>query len=183
MKKIPTIFKRDHTTLKHNVTQEINPDCQWVFDGEGIATYKYDGTCVMYDGKWWARREVKPGKIPPPGYLPLDFDHVTGKQMGWEPIEQSPFFKCWVEAVGDSEFEHGTYELLGPKIQGNPEKLDRHLLVSHNKAPIFDVERTYSGILAFLFSTTTLLGYIEGLVFKHPDGRMAKIKYKDFLTD
>lgn len=59
MRKIPTIFFRDENNMKL-VGDQLNPTCQWVFDGEGIATRKYDGTCVMLDddGKWWARREV-----------------------------------------------------------------------------------------------------------------------------
>jgi hypothetical protein len=41
-----------------------------VLDGEGVATRKYDGTCVMFDGDgWWARREVKPGKTAPAGFV------------------------------------------------------------------------------------------------------------------
>ena len=46
MKKIPTIFLRDEQDRKH-VTNQINPECQWVFDGKGIATIKYDGTWVV----------------------------------------------------------------------------------------------------------------------------------------
>lgn len=46
MKKIPTVFVRDpETNLKH-VRDEVHPDCQWVLDGEGVPTRKWDGTCV-----------------------------------------------------------------------------------------------------------------------------------------
>ena len=34
MKKIPTLFKRDPVN-RSLVTREVNPDCQWVIDGEG----------------------------------------------------------------------------------------------------------------------------------------------------
>ena len=68
MKKIPTVFRRDPDDMRH-VTSEVHPDCQWVLDGEGTPTRKYDGTCVMFDGtRWWARREVKPGKTAPNGF-------------------------------------------------------------------------------------------------------------------
>ena len=63
MRKIPTALVRDPDDRAH-VLDEVTPGCEWVFAGEGIATRKYDGTCTMLDGngKWWARREVKPGK-------------------------------------------------------------------------------------------------------------------------
>ena len=66
MNKIPTVFQRNENDRRY-VTREVNPECQWVLDGEGVPTRKFDGTCVRLadDGSWWARREVKPGKEPP----------------------------------------------------------------------------------------------------------------------
>jgi hypothetical protein len=63
VKKIPTVFRRDPEDMKR-VLPEVSPGCEWVLDGEGVATRKYDGTCVRLDedGKWLARREVRPGK-------------------------------------------------------------------------------------------------------------------------
>jgi hypothetical protein len=46
MNKIPTVFRRDPDDRKR-VLPEANPDCQWVLDGEGTPTRKYDGTCVL----------------------------------------------------------------------------------------------------------------------------------------
>lgn len=74
------------------------------------------------------------------------------------------------------EMVDGTYELIGPKIQGNPEKSIGHWLVAHGKQ-ILDVgERTYENLTAYLISHA-----FEGIVFHHTDGRMAKIKRKDFM--
>jgi hypothetical protein len=74
MRKIPTLFRRDPDDLKH-VLPEVNPGCEWVLAGEGVATRKFDGTCVRFDGKsWWARREVKPGKVPPAAFAPVETD-------------------------------------------------------------------------------------------------------------
>ena len=69
MEKIPTLFVRDDQDRRY-VTPEVTPGCEWVLAGEGIARRKYDGTCVMYgaDGRWWARRAVKPGKTIPPHF-------------------------------------------------------------------------------------------------------------------
>lgn len=41
MKKISTLFKKNPENLGL-VIDEVNPQNQWVFDGEGIATRKYD---------------------------------------------------------------------------------------------------------------------------------------------
>ena len=131
MQKIPTVFLRNPGDRAH-VLPEINPECHWVIDGEGVPTRKYDGTCVMLDadGHWWARREVKPGKTQPPNYQPISTDEVTGKTVGWEPIAQSAFAKYHAEALANVEqlvgladkdaptFKPGTYELVGPKING-----------------------------------------------------------------
>ena len=89
MKKTPTIFKRDE--VKRNlVTEEINEVCQWVFDGEGKATRKYDGTCCkIQDGKFFKRREVKKGKNDPDCFVLEQEDTTTGKRVGWVPVEEN----------------------------------------------------------------------------------------------
>ena len=95
MQKIPTIFERDWEGDRSRVLDQPVSGTEWVFEGEGNALRKYDGTCVMLDteGKWWARREVKDGKTPPPGFMSSGHDHITLKNVGWEPVEQSPFGK------------------------------------------------------------------------------------------
>jgi len=183
VQKIPTIFLRDPDALKH-VTDQPNPACGWVFDGAGAPTRKYDGTCVLFDGaRWWARREVRPGKTPPPNYRPVETDPNTGKTVGWEPVEQSAFAKYHMEALaGDLSVVDGTYELVGPKVNGNPEQVGRHLLVRHGYQTSADDDaltslvRDFAGFRSWLLAHPTW----EGIVFHHPDGRMAKIKRRDF---
>lgn len=181
MEKIPTVFERDWDGDRSRVLPQIHAGCEWVIDGEGVATRKVDGTCVMFDGTlWWARRDVHEGKEPPPNYVALtDPDPETGKISGWEPIEQSPFAKFWEEALRNANINEiwppGTYELLGPKIQKNPERLERHELWGHALSEQALVNRTFDGMKAFLEKR----GW-EGVVFHHPDGRMAKIKGRDF---
>lgn len=175
MRKIPTLFKRDPEDMSR-VTDEVHPDCQWVLDGEGIATRKYDGTCVMRDedGNWWARREVKPGKRPPPNFRAEETDPNTGKTVGWEPSGQSPFAKFIGEVLATEDgHPAGTYELCGPKINGNPEGYESHVLVRHEAAQRFSP-----------MSPDALIDYCrekgyEGVVWHHPDGRMAKLKVRD----
>lgn len=181
MKKIPTLFIRDEQERRY-VTDHLNPGCEWVLAGEGVATRKYDGTCVLLDpeGAWYARREVKPGKTPPPGWFEVDHDEVTGKRVGWEPIGASPFVKFFDEAIRykaeDGPFAPGTYELIGPKINGNPEDAIRHALVPHADAEVMnEPNRDFASLAVWLPAQPH-----EGVVWHHPDGRMVKLKRRDF---
>lgn len=179
MRKIPTLFRRDPDDMKR-VLPEVTPGCEWVLAGEGVPTRKYDGTCVLIqrDGmavKAFARREVKPGKNPPPHFLAVDHDDTTGKTVGWEPAEQSGFAKFIAEAITGDELP-GTYELVGPKVQGNPEGYERHTLVRHDEAERLDnVPLTFDGLRDYLLATP-----YEGIVWHTEDGRMAKLKKRDF---
>jgi hypothetical protein len=180
MQKIPTLFVRDPQDMKR-VLPVVNPECQWVLNGEGIATRKYDGTCVLLDnyGRWWARREVKPGKPTPANYVPISTDENTGKTVGWEPIEQSAFAKFHAEALDwqGPVVAPGTYELIGPKINGNPEKQPGHFLQPHFAADHLMAPHDFDGLREWLLAHEQL----EGIVWHHPDGRMAKLKRRDFV--
>lgn len=186
MRKIPTVLVRDPDDRKH-VLPEVTPGCEWVLAGEGTPTRKYDGTCVMLDedGQWWARRQVKPGQARPRGFRVVESDPVTNKAFGWEPMEQSAFAKWHAEALHPGESATpsrvpGTYELCGPKINGNPEGFNRHVLVPHEYAmelrSILDLD-TPEELISFA-RWAGEEGY-EGIVWHHPDGRMAKLKARD----
>lgn len=180
MRKIPTLYQRDPGNMAR-VINEVNPAAAWVLGGPAIATRKFDGTCVMLDDDsgWWARREVKPGKQPPGIYRPEETDRSTGRTVGWEPVGQSSFRKMWLEAVEQAgHCEPGTYELCGPKVNGNPEGLDRHTLIRHGDEVLADVPTDFAGLAEFLADFP-----YEGIVWHHPtDGRMAKIKRRDFQS-
>lgn len=182
MRKIPTVFVRDPENPKL-VTEQVNPGCEWVLAGEGVATRKYDGTCVMLDedGEWWARREVKAGKAAPDSFEPVSTDPATGKTVGWEPIGQSPFGKFHAEALWNPMERRriGTYELCGPKINGNPEKADSHVLIAHADAETVGASGWDYAMIRQLVTSLAADGW-EGIVWHHPDGRMAKIKARDF---
>jgi hypothetical protein len=191
MQKIPTVFKRDPENMKR-VLPEVNPGCEWVLAGDGVATRKYDGTCCMFDGEqWWARREVKPGKEPPANFQAVETDETTGKTVGWEPMEQSAFAKWHETALPSLRLspEHqkvvqGTYELCGPKINGNSETFDDHVLIRHGEAELLYLPDLHpDGSIEMMMDI--LKGYVldfpyEGIVWHHPDGRMAKLKRRDF---
>jgi hypothetical protein len=180
LRKVPTLFRRDPENMAR-VLREVEPRCQWVLDGEGVATRKYDGTCVTFDDTdWWARREVKKGKSTPEGFIAVETDPATGKTVGWEPIEQSPFVKFWREAVAaapEGSWLPGTYELCGPKVQGNPERYERHVLIRHEAADeVQEPAREFDALMDWLLKQGSK---IEGIVWHHPDGRMAKLKVAD----
>jgi uncharacterized protein YbjT (DUF2867 family) len=126
---------------------------------------------------------VKNGKTPPPLWVPEDHDPITGNSVGWEPIEQSPFAKFHAEAIAEEEFRPGTYELLGPRINGNPDDFAAHLLMPHGWAPLSQREqlatapRDWDGLREWLTARDW-----EGIVWHHPDGRRAKLKRRDFRS-
>ncbi len=187
MKKIPTLFVRNPDDRRF-VLPEVTPGCEWVLAGEGTPTRKWDGTCVMLDEDdvWWSRREVKPGKKTPNDYVPLSTDSATGKTVGWEPIEQSPFAKFHEEAlIHAGLMEPGTYELVGPKINGNPDCLGSHTLLAHGwarKDELPDIEaspRDFDGLREWLRARP-----YEGIVWwRDPADQncdKAKLKRRDF---
>lgn len=176
MKKIPTMFERDWAGDKSRVVDQVHPGCEWVAAGEGVATRKLDGTsCMMREGKMLKRREVRPGDIAPSGFEISGYDEETGKTVGWTPVGDGPEDK-WHRAAHSATLPDGTYELVGPKIQGNPEKYGEHSLVSHDDTKKYnDAPRDFNGLKDWLSTRD-----IEGIVFHHPDGRMAKIKKRDF---
>jgi hypothetical protein len=193
VRRIPTLFVRDPEDRRF-VTDQVTPGSEWVLAGEGVATRQYNGVCVSYDPSlvpetdpaltahgtnildgWWARRWIRSGEQPPPGFVPLEADPESGRTVGWEPATQSPHVHSLLQAVMSTQDpQPGTYELIGPRIKRNPERADRHTLVRHEDAPTVDAPRTYEALRQWL----PRQGY-EGVVWHHPDGRYAKLKRGD----
>jgi hypothetical protein len=175
MKKIPTIFVRDMSKQPALVTPEWHPECLWVRDGEGVATRKWDGTCCMVrDGKLYRRRELRPGDVASADFESEGTDENTGKTVGWVPVGDGPDDRYHREAFSGQP--DGTYELCGPKVQGNKDKAEAHVLIKHGNAVMGSAPRDFDGLREWLSSWDGM----EGLVWHHPDGRMAKIKRRDF---
>jgi hypothetical protein len=181
MQKTPTLFDRDWQDPTHPVVDVPNPACTWVFDGEGKATRKIDGSCCLVrDGKLLKRREIKPGQKMPENFEPVTTDETTNKIMGWVPVgdgkEDAMHREAFQKLQEAGQAVDGTYELLGPKVQGNPERLNGHELWPHAQCDVYtDAPRSFEGLKAWLAQQD-----IEGIVFHHHDGRMAKIKLRDF---
>lgn len=176
MQKIISVFKRDYEGTR-KIYNEVVEGAEWVLAGEGVATVKIDGTCCMAEGGMlYKRYDAKHGKKPPANFRPAqDADPVTGHWPGWIPVGDEPESRWHREALSAGVPPDGTYELIGPKIQGNPHGLDYHALVPHGETILGNVPRDFEGLRAYLGQHE-----IEGIVFCHPDGRMAKVKRRDF---
>ncbi len=184
MIKISTLFKKNPENLGL-VINEINPENKWVFDGEGIPTRKYDGTAVaIINGEIYKRYDVKKGRQVPNGAIPCqEADFITGHHPHWlkcdhNKKEDKYFFEGFNSLAELGKVEDGTYELIGEKVQGNPEKIKGHHLIKHG-SEILKIESLDFEYLKSYLSNPDL--DIEGIVFHHrSDGRMCKLRKSDF---
>lgn len=178
MNKIPSVFQRIFSAKGRvtGITEAPTPGCEWVLAGDGVATRKWDGTAVMVQaGKLHKRLDIKNLKEPPPGWVPCARLEDSNSKPGWYPVGDGPEDRWHREAWElCSDADDGTYELCGPKINGNPENFAKHTLVQHGLEVHHDAPRTLGGLREYLEPLD-----VEGLVFHHPDGRMAKIRKED----
>lgn len=177
MIKIPTLFKKDPTDLGR-VINELQ--CEWVYDSGVRATRKFDGTAAaIIDGKLYKRYDVKRGRHVPEGAMPCqEPDAITGHWPHWVAVTKED--KWFMEGLHNSNVNgltllDGTYELCGPKVQGNPEKLPFHMLIKHGSESVTLDDLDFDTIKDYLSTHD-----VEGIVFHHPDGRMCKIRKSDF---
>jgi hypothetical protein len=182
MKKISTLYKKDPNDLSR-VVNEIDPENAWAVLPENLmskATRKFDGTaCAIIDGQLYKRYDVKKGKSVPPFAISCqEPDPITGHWPHWILCQHDKPEDRWhFEGLDNLEEKiDGTYELCGPKVQGNPEKFVVHTLVPHGDELLNVGDLSFEGIKAFLMKED-----IEGIVFhNHIDGRMCKIRKSDF---
>jgi len=189
VKKIISLFQRNYNGDRL-VRNEVTPGAEWVINGEGVPTRKVDGTsCLVKEGELYKRYDSKKGKNPPVGFIPAqDPDPVTGHWPGWLKVGTGNEDK-WhnegyqnIKSLNNGVILDGTYELVGPKVQGNPENYDRHMLLRHDSLVLVDdikLARDFESIKNYL-EEKNKSSYFEGIVFHHSDGRMVKIKAKDF---
>jgi hypothetical protein len=182
MPKLESPFIRKEINGLYVVTPEINPGYEWVFEDESVmAIEKLHGTNVS---------------------IYIQDGVITG---AWNRTERIPFFNKGKKYITEgllNSFERGYMEflpdgqhfgeLIGPKVNGNPYNLDCHLWIpfesfgqkhlrykSWGKYPK-DFE-TISNWFKELMPLYALMkgdknGFVEGIVFTHPDGRMAKLR-------
>lgn len=183
MQKIPSLFVRDFSNNPKLVTREYTPGTEWVVNGEGIPFRKWDGTaCMIKDGWFYKRYDAKNGKTPPGDFIPCQEPDInTGHWPGWVLV--GPHDKWIDEAICNTKSDNpnslfnGTYEAIGPKINGNNDNFTEHRLVRHTFLKWDDVPVTFDGLNHWFIDNK-----IEGIVWHHgsADGRMCKIKRSDF---
>ncbi len=182
MQKILTLYRHDYDN-GGLVRDEVEEGARWVPAGQGQASIKHDGTCCLVtSGRLYKRFHCREGRALPDGFLQVqrvDQKDHRGKRViklyGWLPVSDTPGDVYHREAWENcTDLPAGTYELIGPRIQGNPYGLAKHILVRHGLCRI-SAPTSYNGLRAFLMKHK-----IEGIVFRHEDGRMTKIKRRDF---
>lgn len=192
MKKIPSLFVREeHGRLS---TTLVNPECQWVIDGEGKAYAKLDGTsCMVLDNKLYKRYDNssvrfgfrKQNTTPLKTWIHCECPTERGQFIYWIPIGTKDYYHQIGWAWSQGKLEDGTYELVGPGVQNNPHGYEHCTLVKHNsmpvKLPVFCKEDAHFQINCFLEDDKQK--DLEGIVWHHPDGRMCKITKKKFGID
>jgi len=181
MRKIPTLFIREMQDGKFLATPKVDPECVWVLYGEGIATEKIDGSCcLVHNGAPYRRHRVKDGRKPPPGWLHWSFDPDQESGHGWVEVTSHAadqyHLEAWTKMPSTDIVEGATYELVGPALQSNPYGYSEHRLIRHG-VTLLGAPRSFAMLLPYL---ATVKADIEGIVWWHPDGRMAKLKRKDF---
>lgn len=188
MKKIPSLFQRPHDDPERLVIDQVTPGCEWVLKGEGVATAKLDGSaCAVINGILYKRydnsrlkgRDTRVQRTAPlDDWIHCQDTNEKGKFIYWIPIKNKDYYHqiAWAWAQGD--LSDGTYELVGPDVQDNPHKFLYNCLIKHGAIQIsckYDLS-SYDAIRKFLEQDTDY----EGIVWHHPDGRMAKITKKKF---
>lgn len=178
MPKLESPFLREGS--EYLVTDKINPGYEWVFEDEGVTCQeKLDGTNVSI--------VVENGQVT----------SVWNRENKMDLLSKNPV----MEAVRNSyekgycNFTDGQYfgEAVGDRIQGNPYKLKEAIWLPYKtyfakhltyntwgKYPkdFKTISEWFEHGLFPLFSASKgdKDGFVEGVVFHHPDGRMAKLR-------
>ena len=182
MPKLECPFVRKKVDGEYVVTNEITEGYDWVFDDESVmAIEKLHGTNVSILIREGAVVEIynRTSRIP--------FIN-KGKKFISEGILNS-FERGYIDLLGDGQ-HFG--ELIGPKVNGNPYKLEEHLWIpfstfgqKHLKYKCWGkYPKTFESISEWFKELMPLYtsmkgdreGFVEGIVFTHPDGRMAKLR-------
>lgn len=195
MKKIPTILPKDPN------------DLGLVTDGKLLDDIKYfqlkiDGTStIIKDGNLYARYDVKliinkKGKKTyltkedvkekiPFGAIPCqEPDEKSGHWPHWVLVNNNPQFKYIIEAFNNLDDKvDGTYECIGPKIQGNPHNENEHIFIPHNHINLkYDIDFEKMNKNPFEFFKNLFKDFHwEGLVAYNSNNEpIGKIRRSDF---
>lgn len=182
MPKLESPFVREEINGKYIVIDKINPGYEWVFkDKTVMAIEKLHGTNVsilIQDGiitSCWNRTE----RIP---FFNKGKTHIIKGVL-------NSYSKGYMEFLPDGQ-HFG--ELIGPKLNGNPYNLNEYLWIPFNTYGQNHLRykswglypKTYEAISEWFKELMPLYaskkgdkeGFVEGIVFTHPDGRMSKLR-------
>ena len=133
-------------------TPTISPGCEWITDWTAAATQKVDGIGIKIDGNTiWQRSNSQWQEIP-----------ATEDRLA-QALQRH-------KDVSGTAPSDGTYELIGPGINGNREMAVSYALVSHRDTRLANFPTDLPSIRTAMASLN-----IEGVVWHHIDGRMAQI--------
>lgn len=182
MPKLQSPFVRKYVNGAYIVTDEIAPDYEWVFNDDTVtAQEKLHGTNVSVT--------IINGQI----------QTVYNRENRIDPWSTGVIVDAVREAKGRGyiNLTDGQYfgEVIGPKLHGNPYKLDYHIWFPFDT--YFAKHLTYKtwgkypkdfatisawfkdGLMPLFYMSKhngDKTGFVEGVVFHHPDGRMAKLR-------
>ncbi len=188
--KIKSPFVRKDVNGQYKCINEIAEGYSWVFeDPTVLAVDKLHGTnicCLFNKGVLQSIDNRITRLLSAPSVM-------TGMRTeGWRVIEgvMRAIEKKWIK----DKFDGRIYgELVGPTVNGNLHNLTQHYFVpfdylkktckwnswSANKYPkTFEAIKVWFDTLTSLFTKriTKKEGVAEGIVFHHPDGKMAKLR-------
>lgn len=184
MKKIQTIFDRDWKGNR-GVIDKLIVDFDF---SKAKATEKVDGTniritvrnknLVRVEKRCNPSKRQKAMGIEEPWYVDADANDPQDKWIFNAVADRT------LEDVPDGEW---SAEAFGKNIQGNPLGMDRNtmMIFSLDEAPVFDdCPNTYGELKEWLPSQHSKIGIgiIEGIVWHGENGKMVKIKNKDFKS-
>lgn len=179
--KLESPFVRKTINGFYVVTPEITPGFEWVFEDETVmAIEKLDGTNVSIIIENGEIKQIynRTQNIP---------FFCKGKTFISEGLLNS-FDKEYCNLSDGQHFG----ELIGPKVNGNPYKLEEHLWIpfatyakehlrykswgEHPKDFNTISEWFKKDIFSLYLRRKGIKEFPEGIVFTHPNGRMAKLR-------
>jgi hypothetical protein len=194
MPKLESPFVREMKNGAYVVTDKITPDYDWVFnDVTVIATEKLHGTNVSI--------VVEQGTVMSVYNRTERIAFINkGKRHIIEGILEA-YERGYIDELGDGQ-HFG--ELIGPKVNGNPYQLTKHVWVPFKTYCAEHLAYKYWGKYPKTFESISewfkdlqplycwkihgkekadkdkKFAFVEGIVFHHPDGRMAKLRVDMF---
>ncbi|HAI74016.1 MAG TPA: hypothetical protein DCS28_03475 [Candidatus Moranbacteria bacterium] len=184
--KLHSPFVRKEIDGRYIVTPEIDPDYSWVFESGVRASDKIDGTNICI--------RIKNGNISEIFNRTNEKNIFNIHKTNWE----AACFEGIAQAIKRgwcANWEDGDHygELIGELFNGNPHQITGNIFIPfevlserchwhtwvQNKYPkdfysISEWFKTLPSIFNQKFKFPEVLA--EGLVFYHPDGRMAKLR-------